>query len=81
VAACNIFDSFAELESYLKRTRQDDVDAAVAAPKKGTKKDTSKAAAGDKRKTAPKTSVGVEKLKKANVGGMAKLSTFFNKAK
>ena len=32
-----------------------------------------------KRKQAAQTSRGVEKLKKANVKGMAKLSTFFTK--
>ena len=33
-----------------------------------------------KRKGAAKASHGVEKLKKANVKGMAKLSSFFQKA-
>lgn len=33
----------------------------------------------DKKRKAPKASTGVEKLKKANVKGMAKLSTFFQK--
>lgn len=33
---------------------------------------------GDKKRKA-KTSVGVEKLKKANIKGMAKLSSFFQK--
>ena len=35
---------------------------------------------GKKRKGAAKASQGVEKLKKANVKGMAKLSSFFQKA-
>ncbi|KAH9931096.1 ribonuclease H2, subunit B [Epithele typhae] len=33
----------------------------------------------DKKRKAPKTSAGVEKLKKVNIKGMAKLSTFFQK--
>ena len=34
---------------------------------------------GDKKRKAVKASTGVEKLKKANVKGMAKLSSFFQK--
>jgi ribonuclease H2 subunit B len=34
---------------------------------------------GKKRKAKSKTSQGVEKLKKVNTSGMAKLSTFFQK--
>ena len=34
---------------------------------------------GDKKRKAVKASTGVEKLKKANTKGMAKLSTFFQK--
>jgi len=40
----------------------------------------SKTAAGDKKRKASKASQGVESLKKANVNGMAKLSSFFKKA-
>lgn len=36
---------------------------------------------GKKRKAAGQASRGVEKLKKVNVKGMAKLSSFFQKAK
>ena len=35
--------------------------------------------AGTDKKRKAKTSVGVEKLKKANIKGMSKLSTFFQK--
>ena len=38
-----------------------------------------KDASGDKKRKAAKGSTGVEKLKKANVKGMAKLSSFFQK--
>ena len=38
-----------------------------------------KDASGDKKRKAGKGSTGVEKLKKANVKGMAKLSSFFQK--
>lgn len=34
---------------------------------------------GTDKKRKAKTSVGVEKLKKANIKGMSKLSTFFQK--
>jgi len=34
----------------------------------------------DKKRKAPKPSQGVEKLKRANTTGMAKLSDFFGKA-
>lgn len=35
--------------------------------------------AGNEKKRKAKGSVGVEKLKKANITGMSKLSTFFQK--
>lgn len=39
-----------------------------------------KTAAGDKKRKAARASQGVESLKKVNVNGMAKLSSFFKKA-
>jgi len=39
----------------------------------------SKTAAGDKKRKASKASQGVESLKKVNVNGMARLSSFFKK--
>jgi len=38
-----------------------------------------KTAAGDKKRKAPRASQGVESLKKVNVNGIAKLSSFFKK--
>jgi ribonuclease H2 subunit B len=37
-------------------------------------------ASADKKRKSAKASVGVEKLKKVNTTGMAKLSSFFSKA-
>ncbi|KAI0081258.1 hypothetical protein K474DRAFT_1635966 [Panus rudis PR-1116 ss-1] len=86
----DIFDSllasydFAALNAHLEAAQQET--AALAASKmanveakesKGSK-DTTDAA--KKRKAAAKGSHGVEQLKKVNVKGMAKLSTFFQKA-
>lgn len=49
--------------------------------RKNTKEVTAKEEGNDgqKRKSRGKTSQGVEKLKKVNVNGMAKLSSFFKK--
>ncbi|KAJ4001600.1 ribonuclease H2, subunit B [Lentinula boryana] len=74
---------FAELDVYLekleeeRRLKAQEASANTRSRKKVVKKEDSKEKA-DKRK-APKQSQGVEKLKKANINGMAKLSTFFTK--
>jgi len=44
-----------------------------------SKSKTAKTAAGDKKRKASKASQGVESLKKVNVNGMARLSSFFKK--
>ncbi|KAF8973124.1 ribonuclease H2, subunit B [Flammula alnicola] len=70
---------FSKLQKHLDSNQEEAIaKAATAAPAKAQTK-AEKTAAGKKRKAA-KPSVGVEKLKKANTTGMAKLSSFFNKA-
>ena len=77
----NIGRSFTTLDAHIKVLKDEDVANALAgAP--GKKK--SRAADemeddGKKRKAKTKASQGVEKLKKANVSGMAKISSFFQK--
>ncbi|KAI0032101.1 ribonuclease H2, subunit B [Vararia minispora EC-137] len=74
---------FATLDIHIQALR-DEATAANTSPPIKTK-DTNKGASaekgeGKKRKgKATKASAGVEKLKKANTAGMAKLSTFFTK--
>lgn len=71
--------SFSALDTHLKTT-MDEAAAAVPVSTKGGKKIKSQLATGEDKKRKPaKGSHGVEKLKKANVNGMAKLSTFFKK--
>ncbi|GJE92210.1 ribonuclease H2, subunit [Phanerochaete sordida] len=69
---------FAPLEKHLAALAEEAVAQAAADMKKVEMKESKGSAAekagGKKRKTA---SMGVEKLKKANTKGMAKLSTFF----
>ncbi|KAJ3896757.1 ribonuclease H2, subunit B [Lentinula edodes] len=73
---------FSELNAYLEKLEEEKRLKAREASssknrKKAIKKEDSKEKI-DKRK-APKASQGVEKLKKTNINGMAKLSTFFAK--
>jgi ribonuclease H2 subunit B len=73
--------SFTTLDAHIKALKDEDVANALAgAP---TKKKKSRADEmeddGKKRKAKTKASQGVEKLKKANVSGMAKISSFFQK--
>jgi ribonuclease H2 subunit B len=64
--------SFTELEKYLQSLEEE-----IAPPiAKGSVKGKSMPATDTKKR---KGSQGMEKLKKANVNGMAKLSTFFSK--
>jgi ribonuclease H2 subunit B len=73
--------SFTTLEAHIKALKDEEVANALAgAP--GKKK--SRAADemeddGKKRKAKAKGSQGVEKLKKANISGMSKISSFFQK--
>lgn len=53
----------------------------TAVPQETSKaKSATKAATGEKKRKSTKGSHGVEALKKVNVSGMAKLSSFFKKA-
>ncbi|KAG6885970.1 hypothetical protein C0993_006897 [Termitomyces sp. T159_Od127] len=70
---------FTALDAHLKAA-MDEAAAAITVSTKGGKKTKSQLATGEDKKRKPaKGSHGVEKLKKVNVNGMAKLSTFFKK--
>jgi ribonuclease H2 subunit B len=69
--------SFAPLDAHFKYLEDEKASLAVEKPTK-TKATKAAPAAADKKRKAG-TSQGVEKLKRANTGGMAKLSTFFTK--
>lgn len=72
--------SFTKLDAYLK-SLQDDAAALVVASgnKKLKRKDSKQIDDDNKKKAKSKTSHGVDKLKKANINGMAKMSSFFTK--
>ena len=71
--------SFTNLDAYLKILEGDTAALSTANSNRSkTKSKPSEKDSGKKRKS--KTSQGVDKLKKANTDGMAKLSTFFKKA-
>lgn len=74
---------FALLESHVRSLQRHYLNPSppgdVTARKDRKRTSTTSEGNGVKRKKEPKTSQGVEKLKKANVDGMAKLSTFFVK--
>ncbi|KAF7361700.1 hypothetical protein MVEN_00513600 [Mycena venus] len=65
---------FTPLDAHFKSIEDEKAALAVKKPVK-----TKLAPAATDKKRKPGTSQGVEKLKKANTGGMAKLSTFFTK--
>ena len=76
--------SFAAYDAHMKALKDQamalaavNMNAVEARESKSSSKD-SKDTGGDKKRKA-KESTGVEKLKKANTKGMAKLSTFFQK--
>ncbi|EPQ57284.1 hypothetical protein GLOTRDRAFT_115274 [Gloeophyllum trabeum ATCC 11539] len=73
---------FAALDSHLKAI-QDDIaaTAASALANSANAKSSGNGEAGDKKRKNQKGSHGVEKLKKANTKGMAKISSFFQKPK
>ena len=75
-------NSFAALNAHLEANQKEL--AALAASKMSSvearESGETKTTETKKRKGAAKASHGVEKLKKANVKGMAKLSSFFQKA-
>lgn len=72
--------SFTELDAYMKVLKEEAMALsavnmnAVEARESKEQKD-----AGNEKKRKAKGSVGVEKLKKANIKGMSKLSAFFQK--
>ena len=75
--------SFAALDAHMKVLKEEamalaavNMNAVEARESRDSKED--KDTGGDKKRKA-KESTGVEKLKKANTKGMAKLSTFFQK--
>lgn len=79
----NMCPSFAALDAHMKVLKEEamalaavNMNAVEARESRDSKED--KDTGGDKKRK-PKTSAGVEKLKKANIKGMAKLSTFFQK--
>lgn len=72
------FGSFTELEEYLKRVEAETIVTTGSAKHEKDKKVS--ATGTSKKRKATKGSQGVEKLKKVNVNGMAKLSSFFSKS-
>lgn len=70
--------SFAKLQSHIDASKEQVISNLAAAPKTKAKAE-SKLTTADKKRKAGKPSQGVEKLKKANTTGMAKLSSFFSK--
>lgn len=72
--------SFVGLNDYLCSMKEEALSVAVAESTNVKKAKTDSAGQDSKkRKAVVQASKGVEKLKKANVKGMAKLSTFFKK--
>lgn len=72
--------SFTPLDAHIKALKDQEIANTLA----GAQKKKPRAAdgvedGGKKRKAKSKASQGVEKLKKANVSGMAKISSFFKK--
>jgi len=78
----NTVTSFTSLEAHANVLRAEAL--AQSAPPPVKPKDANKGAVseeqGGKKRKGVKSSTGVEKLKKANTTGMAKLSTFFTKS-
>jgi ribonuclease H2 subunit B len=76
-----ILRSFTTLDAHIKALKDEEVANALAgAPaKKKSRAADEIEDGGKKRKAKTKASQGVEKLKKANVSGMAKISSFFQK--
>ncbi|KLO16903.1 hypothetical protein SCHPADRAFT_913867 [Schizopora paradoxa] len=73
---------FSALDAHIEELDRANLALTIQESDKGAKKSKAQKPeenAGGKRKAAAQGSKGVEKLKKANVKGMAKLSTFFQK--
>ena len=72
--------SFTPLDAHIKALKDEEAASALAgAPAKKSRAADVVDDDGKKRKAKIKSSQGVEKLKKANVSGMAKISSFFQK--
>jgi ribonuclease H2 subunit B len=72
--------SFTPLDAHIKALKDEEAAIALAsAPAKKPRAADVVDGDGKKRKAKSKASQGVEKLKKANVSGMAKISSFFQK--
>jgi ribonuclease H2 subunit B len=72
--------SFTKLDVYLRTLHEETATLAVSHSNSSKSKDKEKDAGDKKRKNSSKTPQGVDKLKKANINGMAKMSSFFKKA-
>lgn len=83
ISKSNMYHSLSELDAYMTKLEDEKRLEAQAASTstKSRGKAVAKTASTDKvdKRKAPKASQGVEKLKKANINGMSKLSTFFTK--
>ncbi|KAF8813795.1 hypothetical protein BYT27DRAFT_7180561 [Phlegmacium glaucopus] len=67
------------LNKYLGANKEEALKVATVAPAKTQAKEDDKAKGVEKKRKGAKISQGVEKLKKVDTTGMAKLSSFFNK--
>jgi ribonuclease H2 subunit B len=77
-----MFFSFSKLDAHLQTLLDESTTIANAHTNtsKSKSKDNENVNDDKKRKNKSKTSQGVDKLKKANINGMAKMSSFFQKA-
>lgn len=74
--------SFSRLNEYLDANKEEALKVAAVAPtntQAKIKEDNNKMKGVEKKRKGAKSSQGVEKLKKVDTSGMAKLSSFFNK--
>ena len=73
--------SFSRLNEYLDANKEEALKVAAVAPTKTQAKikEDNKMKGMEKKRKGAKSSQGVEKLKKVDTSGMAKLSSFFNK--
>jgi len=71
---------FTKLDTYLRTLNDETVALANTNTSKAKSKDNAKGDDDKKRKNKSKASQGIDKLKKANINGMAKMSSFFKKA-
>jgi len=72
-------NSFSRLNEYTNANKEEALKVAAAAPAKTQTKEDNKTKGAEKKRKGAKSSQGVDKLKKVDTTGMAKLSSFFNK--